>query len=149
MAHTDLANWIESRKENITSDWAEAVRAEPRIQSDADLPEEGLRDHIPAVIAEICDLLRSDQPPVIANTREARVHAYVRFRQGYRARELVRELSLLRIALLDRIVERLFDDVEKLSIESYISAARSIDLYIDEEMSYAVSVYSESMNRPE
>jgi RsbRD-like negative regulator of sigma factor len=146
MAHTDLANWIESRKENITSDWVEAVRAEPRIQSDADLSDEGLRDHIPAVIAEICDLLRSDQLPAIVNTREARVHAYVRFRQGYRARELVRELSLLRMTLLDRMAERVFEGAEKLSMETYISAARSIDLYIDEEMSYAVSVYAEVMN---
>src|SRR4029079_19288447 len=107
MAHADLAEWIENHKENITADWIGSVRAEPRIQSDADLSEEGLRNHIPAVIAEICDLLRSNQPPAIANTREARVHAYVRFRQGYRARELVRELSLLRLALLDRIGERL------------------------------------------
>ncbi|HKP87716.1 MAG TPA: RsbRD N-terminal domain-containing protein [Blastocatellia bacterium] len=149
MAHADLADWIETRKDNITADWIEVVRQEPRIQSDADLSEDGLRNHIPAVIAEMCDLLRSDEPPTVVNTREARVHAYVRFRQGYRARELVRELSLLRFMLLDRIAERLSDGPQGLTIETYISAARLIDLYIDEEMSYAVSVYAEAMKPPE
>ena len=145
MAHADLAEWIENHKENITTDWAESVRAEPRIQSDADLSEAGLRNHIPAVIAEICDLLRSNELPTVVNTREARVHAYVRFRQGCRARELVRELSLLRLTLLDHIAERISARPQSLTIEAYIFASRLIDLYIDEELSYAVSVYAEVM----
>jgi hypothetical protein len=149
MAHADLADWIEKRNEEITQVWVEAVRLEPRIQSDADLSETGLRDHIPAVIAEICDLLRSNEFPTLINTREARVHAYVRFRQGYRAGELVRELSLLRLILLDRIAERLPGGTHEMTMEAYISAARFIDLYIDEEMSYAVAVYAEAMKHSE
>ncbi len=139
MAHADLADYIETRKEEITSVWVEAVRREPRIQSDTELSETGLRDHIPSVIAEICCLLRSNESPTVTNTREARVHAYVRYRQGYRGREIVRELSLLRQALLDRIAERL---QLELAGEDYLSAARLINLYIDEEMSYAISVYA-------
>jgi hypothetical protein len=146
MAHVGLADWIEERNEEITSAWTEAVRREPRIQSDAELSEIGLRNHIPSVIAEICDLLRANEFPTLTNTREARVHAYIRFRQGYRAREIVRELSLLRLTLLDLIAERL---PEELAIKDYLSAARLIDLYIDEEMSYAVSVYAEVMKPSE
>jgi hypothetical protein len=149
MAHADLADWIENRKEKITTAWIESVRAEPRIQSDADLSEAGLRDHVPAVIAEICDLLRSGQLPTLINTREGRVHAYVRFRQGYRARELVRELSLLRLTLLHHIAGRLFDGADKMTAEAYLSAARLVNLYVDEEMSYAVSVYAEVMKSPQ
>ena len=149
MAHASLADWIELHNEELTSRWIEAVRSDARIQSDVDLPEDGLRDHIPAVIKEICDLLRSDEPPSLLNTHEARVHAYVRFRQGYRARELVRELSLLRMTLLDHLAVGLSNEYLGLSVEQYTSATRLIDLYLDEEMSYAVSVYAEAMKSSE
>jgi len=145
MAHANLADWIEKHNEGLTSRWIDEVRQDARIQSDADLPEEGLRNHIPAVIEEICDLLRSDEYPTLVNTREARVHAYVRFRQGYRARELVRELSLLRLMLLDHVAASLSEDSLGVTVEFYTSAMRLINLYIDEEMSYAVSVYAEAM----
>lgn len=145
MAHADLAYWIEKYNEDLTSRWIDAVRADARIQSDADLSEDGLRNHISVVIEEICDLLRSDQYPTLVNTREARVHAYVRFRQGYRARELVRELSLLRVTLLDHLAASLSQGPLAVTVESYTLAIRLIDLYIDEEMSYAVSVYAEAM----
>ncbi|HEX8088446.1 MAG TPA: RsbRD N-terminal domain-containing protein [Blastocatellia bacterium] len=145
MAHANLADWIEKHNEDLTSRWIDAVRADARIQSDTGLPQDGLRDHIPVVIEEICDLLRSDDSPTLINTREARVHAYVRFRQGYRARELVRELSLLRLTLLDHLATSLSTDPTSISVESFISAMRLIDLYVDEEMSYAVSVYAEAL----
>ena len=150
MAHADLADYIETRKEEITSTWVEAVRQEPRIQSDAELSETGLRDHIPSLIEEICGLLRSNEFPTVTNTQEARVHAYVRFRQGYRGREIVRELSLLRQALLDSIAERLQQgSARELTVEAYLFAARLINLYIDEELSYAISVYGEAMRPAE
>src|SRR3954471_7786296 len=142
MAYSDLADWLSAHNEVITALWIEAVRQEPRIQSDAELSEAGLRDHIPAVIAEICDLLRVKEQPGLINTREARVHAYVRFRQGYRARELVRELSLLRVTLLDQLGSLLMSGLG-ISIENHLAVARLIGLYIDEELSYAVSVYAE------
>jgi hypothetical protein len=145
MAHASLADWIEQHTEELTSRWVDAVRRDARIQSDSDLSEDGMRNHVPAVIEEICDLLRSDQYPSLVNTREARVHAYVRFRQGYRARELVRELSLLRVTLLDHLAASLKDESLGISVEFFTSAMRLIDLYVDEEMSYAVSVYAEVM----
>src|ERR1044071_9888176 len=147
MVYSELAKWIASRNEAITGTWIETVRQEPRIQSDAELSDAGLRDHIPAVIDEICELLRANQPPTLINTREARVHAYVRFRQGYRARELVRELSLLRITQLDELAELLMSGAAAITVEKYLAVARMIDLYIDEELSYAVSVYAEVMKQ--
>jgi hypothetical protein len=145
MTSTELADRIEKHIPDLTSVWIEAVRAEPRIQSDSELSEDGLRNHIPAVIEEICEMLHSGKHPDVTNTREARVHAYVRFRQGYRARELVRELSLLRLVLLDHISSGLFGASASLDIEAYIEVTRIINLYIDEEMSYAVSVYAEAI----
>ena len=39
----------------------------------------------------------------LRNMHEARVHAYTRFRQSYRARDLVREIALLRLTLIEHI----------------------------------------------
>ena len=147
MAYSEIASWIKERNAPITRAWIEAVRQEPRIQSDAELSDDGLRDHIPAAIDEICELLHANQQPTVINTREARVHAYIRFRQGYRARELVRELSLLRITLLDHLGELLVSGGLAVSIADYLAVARLIGLYIDEELSYAVSVYAEVMKQ--
>ena len=147
MPYSQLANWIEERNDALTWTWVESVRREPRIQTDSELSDNSLRDHIPAVIDEICGLLRQNGQPTVINTREARVHAYVRFRQGYRARELVRELSLLRVTLLDHLGELLMSGAAAITVEKYLAVARMIDLYIDEELSYAVSVYAEVMKQ--
>ena len=100
---------------------------------------------IPAVLDEVCGLLRSGEDPTLLNTREARVHAYLRFRHGYRARELVRELSLLRVTLLNYIaalcLDRVFDD----SLQGCLDVIRVINRYIDEELIYAVAVYTETI----
>jgi hypothetical protein len=145
MKPADFADLIEKQIEELTAKWVDSVREDARIHSDNDLSPEGLRDHIPAVLDEVCGLLRSGADPVLLNTREARVHAYLRFRQGYRARELVRELSLLRITLLDHIGTRLLNGSLDKDLQGGLDAIRLINLYIDEELSYAVAVYSEAI----
>src|SRR5687767_13614068 len=103
MPQSEFADLIQGHIEQLTSAWVNSVRDDPRIHSDDDLSEDGLRDHIPQCIEEVCALLRAGEYPNLVNTREARVHSYLRFRQGYRGRELVRELSLLRMTLLDHL----------------------------------------------
>jgi RsbT co-antagonist protein rsbRD N-terminal domain len=145
MKPADFADLIEKHIEELTAAWVDLVREDTRIHSDDDLSPEGLRDHIPAVLDEVCGLLRTGQDPTLKNTREARVHAYLRFHQGYRARELVRELALLRLILLDRIGARLRDAPLDKNLQGGLDAMRVINLYIDEELSYAVAVYSEAI----
>ncbi len=145
MAHPELADWIEKNTDALTSQWVEAVRADSRIHSDADLSEDGLRDHIPALIEEVSNLIRTGEVPSLMNVREARVHAYVRFRQGYRASELVREMALLRLTILDHVSRGLLDKSLSTPPEAYIQVARQINQYIDEEMIYAIAVYTEAV----
>ena len=107
MSPGEFADLIQSHKEGIVNAWADAVRADPRIHSEGELTEYALRNHVPAIIDEICELLRDGETPRAANTREARVHTYVRYQQGYRGRELACELSQLRMAILDVMTESL------------------------------------------
>jgi hypothetical protein len=143
MAQPDIANLIEQSTTELVRLWVEAVRADTGITSDGDLSEGGLIDHIPGVIDEICEVLRAGEPPRSDNTRESRVHAYTRFRQGYRARDLIRESSHLRLILHEHIIQGLRFQTSDARFGAYHEAARAINLYIDEEMRYAVSIYTE------
>ena len=145
MAKPDIAHLLEQSAGELVRLWVEAVRTDTAISSDGDLSEGGLIDHIPGVIDEICEVLRSGQTPRLDNTRESRVHAYTRFRQGYRARDLIRESSHLRLIILDHVSRSLRYEASDARFGAYHDAARSINLYIDEEMRYAVSIYTEEL----
>jgi hypothetical protein len=145
MAQPDIANLIERSAAELVRLWAQAVRADAGITSDGDLSEGGLVDHVPAMIEEICELLRTGARPAGENTRESRVHAYTRFRQGYRARDLIRESSHLRLILIDHVHDKLRSRAADERRGAYHEAARAINLYLDEEMRYAVSIYTEEL----
>ncbi len=144
MTIPNLADLIQSRSREIVNAWIEAVRADQRIHSDEDLTDQGLRNHVPFIIEEICQLLRAGETPQAANTREGRVHVYTRYRQGYRARDLVCELSLLRLMLLDDLAEAVLVSPGTGGLKVYVVAARDINRYIDEELRYGISVYTET-----
>ncbi len=143
MTLPDLADLVQAQNRDIVSEWIEAVRNDPRIHSDEGFTDNGLRDHVPFIIEELCNLLRVGQMPQAANTREGRVHVYTRYRQGYRARDLVCEISLLRIILLDHLATGMI--LAPIGgLKTYVEATRIINRYIDEELRYAISVYTEA-----
>jgi hypothetical protein len=144
MGHSEIADLIQKDINNLVRTWMDKVREDNRIISDSDLSDGGLRDHVPSVLAEICEVLSAGEEPGVHNTREGRVSAYTRFCQGYRARDIAAELSLLRMTLLDYLNEQLLSLNVDISLGNYMSAVRTINLYIDEELRYAFSIYTES-----
>lgn len=146
MANEKLSALIEQNNEKITEVWMQAVRNDARIDSDAALSRLELRDHVPAIIEEICELLRADETPNPTNTLEGRVKVYLRFQQGYRGRELAREVSLLRTVMLDFLVERCCDPLINVGLKGYHPSARIINLYMDEILCNAISTYSETLD---
>ncbi|MDC4202938.1 MAG: RsbRD N-terminal domain-containing protein [Candidatus Manganitrophus sp.] len=144
MANEKLSALVEANIEHLTEMWMQAVRSDARIDSDAALSRPELRDHVPAIIEELCELLRSDETPSPTNTLEGRVKVYLRFQQGYRGRELAREVSLLRTKMLDFLADRCADPLMNVDLKAYYSAARIINLYMDEILINAISAYSEA-----
>lgn len=63
MANEKLSTFLEANIEHLTEMWIQAVRSDARIDSDAALSRLELRDHVPAIIEEICELLRADETP--------------------------------------------------------------------------------------
>jgi RsbRD-like negative regulator of sigma factor len=141
MSQAAIADQIESHIGNLIEDWTAAVREDPRIQSDENLTKPELIDHVPAILEEICELIRKREIPGVRNSLEARANVYVRFHQGYTGRDLVRELSLLRITLLDYLMDLSTGGTIGLSFEERHEAGKIINLYLDEEMRYAISVF--------
>src|SRR5262252_9051907 len=105
MTNQAIADRLEAGIQEVVARWRSAVRSDQRIRSDSALSQRELTDHVPQIIEEICDLIRSDQEPSISTTDEARANVYIRIRQGYSGPELVWELSLLRTTLLGYLAE--------------------------------------------
>lgn len=138
MSQPAIANKIETSIAELIESWTRAVRDDPRIKSDEKLSTPELIDHVPAVIEEICSLIRKGEIPGVRNSDEARVNVYTRINQGYEGRDLVRELSLLRITLLDYLWEI---PSSGLDADDRHKAAVILNLYLDEELRYAIAVF--------
>lgn len=145
MANEKLSTLVEGNIEQITETWMQAVRNDARIDSDMALSRLELRDHVPAIIEEICELLRADETPDPTNTLEGRVKVYLRFQQGYRGRELAREVSLLRTVMLDFLADRCAAPSMNVNLKAYYPTTRIINLYMDEILINAISAYSETV----
>lgn len=89
----------------MTETWMRAVTADPDLVDADRLTRDQLIDHLPAILDSICIALTAqDLEPVEPGIeRNARQHGNVRWRQGYRLDELVRELELLRQVLVDEV----------------------------------------------
>jgi len=141
MSQSKIADALESRLDQLIESWTIAVRDDPRIESDAKLTKPELIDHVPAIILEICALMQNGETPAVHNSHEARANVYTRFYQGYTGRDLIRELSLLRITLLDALMEIASDESLGIDSQARHKAATILNLYLDEEMRYAISIY--------
>ena len=142
MSQEAIADKIQGRIDQLIEAWCVAVRQDPRIESDQALTLPELVDHVPAILEEICVLIRKDETPDVRNVNEARANVYTRFHQGYKGRDLVRELSLLRITLLDHLMEISLGEPGDFNVKEWHAAATILNLYLDEEMRYAISVFS-------
>jgi signal transduction histidine kinase len=102
-----FASHLRDNRVNLTERWMKAVFHETEL-TDADrLTYDQLSDHVPNILEEICSALEeqdfdSVEPAIESNARK---HGKLRWRQGYRIDELVRELELFRQMLAGQVVE--------------------------------------------
>ena len=146
MSQAIIADGIKDNTRQFIENWIAAVRDDPRIESDGKLSTPELIDHVPAIIEEICELIRNGETPDVRNISEARVNVYTRLHQGYKGRDLVREVSLLRITLLNYLMEISSDESRGVDANDRREAATILNLYLDEEMRYAITVYCDRPN---
>ena len=128
-----FAAYLRQYQVDLTERWMKAVFHDAEL-SDADrLTYEQLADHIPNILDEICSVLENQDldhaEPAIQ--RDARLHGKLRWEQGYRIDELVRELDLFRQMLTGAVVE--FSETRPYFTRRHEERAR---YFIDEAVSF-------------
>ncbi len=91
----EIRRLLRNGQETIVRTWTEKVTADRRIQSDERLSYLQLVDHIPQIVEELHDALGEARAGPLLN--QGREHGRQRWRQGYELKEVVRELTLLRV----------------------------------------------------
>jgi signal transduction histidine kinase len=102
-----FAAYLRSQQIELTERWMKAVFQDAELTEADRLTYEQLADHIPNILGEICLALEQQDLDRVesAMERDARLHGKLRWKQGYRIEELVRELDLFRQMLTGAIVE--------------------------------------------
>ena len=118
---------------NLTERWMRAVFHDADLSEAERLTYEQLSDHIPAILEEICSALEDQDLDQVepAMERNARKHGKLRWKQGYRIDELVRELDLFRQMLSGQIVQ--FSESRPYFTRRHEERARH---FIDEAVSF-------------
>jgi signal transduction histidine kinase len=104
-----VAALLESRKEQVVEKWTRRVLEDPEVPEAERLPEPELRDHVPALIDRIVRLLREcathgkgeSAGRKLGHDHSAREHADQRAQNAYSLGATLRELSHLRVSIMD------------------------------------------------
>src|SRR5438270_10020459 len=95
----ELAAFLCARQESIIAEWLEAVRRDERIPASESITAHQLRDHLPMMLDDLADTLRSGADPEreLAGNENAITHGHHRWEQGYRLEEVLHELARIRV----------------------------------------------------
>jgi hypothetical protein len=141
MLYEQIATALEKDTEGMTETWMLKVRESKSANLLAHLTNSQLRDHVPAMLQEMSQLIRSGGQNVAGHTREARADAHVRFQQQCGIGDLVEAIALLRMVVLDYLADVCSEPSLKMRINSYAGVARIVNAYLDEELRYASSLH--------
>ncbi|MBP0595457.1 sensor histidine kinase [Paraburkholderia sp. LEh10] len=102
-----FAEHIRKSEVELTERWLKSVFSDVELTDSDRLTNEQLADHVPDILADICGALEQQDLEEVEPEieRKARLHGKLRWKQGYRIDELVRELELFRRVLMGAIVQ--------------------------------------------
>jgi signal transduction histidine kinase len=128
-----FAAMVRHEQVGLTERWMKAVFGDADLNESDKLTYEQLADHLPNILDEICVALENEDLDRVepAIERNARMHGKLRWRQGYRIDELVRELELFRQVLVGALVQ--FAETHLAFTRRNEERARH---YIDEALSF-------------
>lgn len=128
-----LGDLIESHRSELLSDWQREVAVLPGAEH-LDAPT--ITDHIPELLAELSDNLRSDrnEDSVISSPAE---HGVQRWRVGFDITEVVAEYGILRTCL--------YRLAEKHGLPLTIQSACIVNTVFDHAVAQAIKAYSTHM----
>jgi signal transduction histidine kinase len=121
-----FADFIREQQARLTAQWMKAVFGDVDLFEADKLTYQQLADHLPEILEGLClaldvEDLERVEPAIESNARK---HGMVRWRQGYRIEELVRELDLFHQVLADALEE--FADQESTFTRRHEGRARRL-----------------------
>lgn len=139
-----LASWLEAQQNALTEQWLLAVRRDPEIPAADRLTHQQLVDHLPEIYRECCNFLRTrDAAALVGEAKsDAQEHGVVRWQDGYKIDELIRELEVFRrilAAALNRYAE--IDPLFKGNVET--SANQLLQQFFGEVTVNSVAQYAD------
>ncbi|MFM0207544.1 sensor histidine kinase [Paraburkholderia sediminicola] len=102
-----FADFVREQRPRLTEQWMKAVFGDTDLAEADTLTYQQLADHLPEILEGLCRALDVEDLEHVESAieRDARKHGMVRWRQGYRIEELVRELDLFHQVLADALEE--------------------------------------------
>lgn len=111
-----LASVLEAHRDGLLEKWERRVLADPGLPLAVTLSRPALHDHFPAIVQRLESTLRTlsgrpeDIGRLVGSTEEAQEHVRDRVEAEYSVPEVLRELSHLRLAIVDVCEGALPDD---------------------------------------
>uniref|UniRef100_E1TDX3 histidine kinase n=1 Tax=Burkholderia sp. (strain CCGE1003) TaxID=640512 RepID=E1TDX3_BURSG len=101
----NFADFVRAERVRLTEQWMDAVFGDVDLVEADKLTYQQLADHLPEILEGLCSALDVEDLERVESDieRDARKHGMVRWRQGYRIEELVRELDLFHQVLADAL----------------------------------------------
>ncbi len=143
----DIRRLIKNGQETIVRTWTEKVTSDRRVSSDERLSYLQLVDHIPQIVEELQAALGDGHggPAVLCEGRE---HGRQRWRQGYELKEVVRELTLLRVTLVE-FIELYRGALRSRTPDELTRSFHRINVFMDDEIYRTVEAYLDASRNPQ
>lgn len=143
-----LADYLVAQRAAVTDQWLMAVRRDPEIAAADRLTHLQLLDHLPEIYEECCQFLRTRDASVLIEDAksDAKTHGEIRWADGYKIDELIRELEVFR-GILSGMVMR-FGDLDP-RFRGPIAAAASalLQQFFGEITVHSVAQFADEQQR--
>ena len=136
----DISLLLRDGTDTIVRAWTDKVTADRRVRSDEQLTYLQLVNHVPQIIEELSYALAAEAS--LESVREGRAHGRQRWHYGYELKEVIRELVLLRAALLE-FVDTYRGALRSQSPDNLSWIYRKVSSFMDEELYKTVEAYLE------
>lgn len=143
----EIRRLLRNGQETIVRTWTEKVTADRRVKSDERLSYLQLVDHIPQIVEELHEALGEASVQARALNQGCE-HGRQRWRQGYELKEVVRELTLLRVTLVE-FIELYRGALPPRPPEELARSFHRINVFVDEEIYRTVEAYLDASKNPE
>lgn len=143
-----VAEHLASQRGTVIDQWLMAVRRDPEIAAADRLTHQQLLDHLPQIYQECCDFLRTRNASVLIGDAktDAQTHGEIRWADGYRIDELLRELEIFRGILAGTVLR--FSEIDpRFRGPIVVSVSTALQHFFGEVTVHSVAQYANEQQR--